>query len=336
MSSYLLNLNSSDISPASGLDPWFNIAPEKRISAAAFSENLGQLMLQSWCSWSSFPTQEKLYLKLLTGPFITVVKFSRPPGASPALSTDPALEEADSTQSRKRRRVEEEDGEEVATPLHELIPRKYAPELVVWDHHIFADPFDSTCGLSAALRYALHCVTEDIIKGFDRGLQMEHSSIFNFAGFADHRFDETEDSRVRWFFIIVVPWRMIHLLQATFKDAVAAWYDEREQSGQHYDPAAAADREDGAKYQGELLTRRSPLREYYRERQVYTPTGELIPSPSISENSPYIPTPEKSKRSRGPSNPPSSPSPAPPVELTVGSLPIHSTRYQLRLNSRPQ
>lgn len=110
-----------------------------------------------------------------------------------------------------------------------------------------------------------------------------------------------------------------------------------ELSGLQFDHAAAADKAEDARYEDELLTRRSPHRAYLRERQVYTPTGELIPSPSISEDSPYIPTPEKAKQSRRPSNPPSSPSPAPAVELPMGPIPIYSTRYQLRgLNSRPQ
>lgn len=181
----------------SGLSPWFNLEAGKIESSEVFSRSLGQLMLQSWCSWSTFPTQEHLFLKLLTGPFITVVKFPRPPGAPAGLSKNPTTGQEGGSQPRKRRRVEEGDEEEITTNLHELIPRAYSPKLVVWCHHIFTDPHNPARGLSAALRYVLHCTTEDIIKRFDQGLQMEESSIFNFAGFTDDEFKETEEAQVR-------------------------------------------------------------------------------------------------------------------------------------------
>lgn len=181
----------------SGLDPWFDIAAGIGGSTQAFNHNLGQLMLQSWCSWSTFPEQDYLYLKFLSGPYVTVVKFSRPPWALSGLPTSPTVGQAEGSPPKKRRRVEEEDEQEASPSLHKLIPRKYAPELVIWNRHIFADPLDSTRGLSAALRYALHRVTEDIVKGFDQGFQVEQSSIFNFAGFADHPFEETKVARVR-------------------------------------------------------------------------------------------------------------------------------------------
>lgn len=180
-----------------GPSPWFSIKLGKVESASVFADSLGQLMLQSWCCWSTFPTQEQVYLKLLTGPFITVIKFHRPPTAFPGLLTNPCMEQADSSsRPKKRRRLEEGDEEEMTTPLHELIPYEYAPKLVIWNRHIFMDPYDSTQGLSVELRYALHCTTKDIIKGFDQGLQMEKSSVFDFAGFADHPFEEGRGAKV--------------------------------------------------------------------------------------------------------------------------------------------
>ena len=134
------------------------------------TSQLGQLVLQSWYSWSTFPEQDHLYLKFLSGPCVTVVKFSRPPWALSGLPTSPTVGQAESSPPKKRRRVEEEDEQEASPPLHKLIPQKYALELVIWNHHIFADPLDSTCGLSAALRCALHRLTVDIVKGFDQGL----------------------------------------------------------------------------------------------------------------------------------------------------------------------
>jgi len=174
---------------------WSDIEARRKAAASTFRQNLAQLMSQSWCSRSTFPTQELLYLKLLTGPFITVVKFPRPPGVLPEPpSTDQTLERARGSPPRKRCRVDEVDA---TLPLNELITREHAPQLVIWNHHIFRDPCDSTQGLSTALRYALHLTTENIVKRFDQGILVEQSRIFNFSEFADHRFKETEEAQVR-------------------------------------------------------------------------------------------------------------------------------------------
>jgi hypothetical protein len=152
-------------------------------------------MLQSWCSWSTFPTQEQLYLELFTGPFITVVKFSRPPGMLPApQSADKPVERAEGSPPRKRCKVDEPD---TTLALNELITREHAPQLVIWNHHIFRDPRDFTQGLSTALRYVLHIATENIVKRFDQGIRVEQSRIFNFSEFANQRFEETEETQVR-------------------------------------------------------------------------------------------------------------------------------------------
>lgn len=165
------------------------------MASKVFRQNLPQLMLQSWCSWSTFPTQEWLYLMLLTGPFITVIKFVRPPGTLPEpSSTSQATERVEGSPPRKRCRVDEPD--ESTLPLTQVITREYAPQLVVWNHHIFKDPHDSTRGLSPALRFVLQLTTEDITKKFDQGIQVKKSRIFGFPEFADQGFKEPEDEQV--------------------------------------------------------------------------------------------------------------------------------------------
>ena len=132
---------------------------------------------------------------LLTGPFLTVVKFSRPPGALPEPpSANQATGWTEGSPPRKRCRVDEPDS---TTPLNEIITREYAPQLVIWNHHIFRDPRDSTQGLPAALRFVLQLTTEDIAKGFDGGTQVEESRIFGFPEFTDQGFEETEEAQVR-------------------------------------------------------------------------------------------------------------------------------------------
>ena len=108
---------------------------------------------------------------LLIGPFLTVIKFSRPPGALPeSPSANQAMGQTEGGPPRKRRRVDEPDS---TLPLNEIITHEYAPQLVIWNHHIFRDPHDSTQGLSAALRFVLQLTTEDITKRFDSGIQVE-------------------------------------------------------------------------------------------------------------------------------------------------------------------
>ena len=108
---------------------------------------------------------------LLIGPFLTVIKFSCPPGALPEPpSANQAMGQTEGGPLRKRRRVDEPDS---TLPLNEIITHEYAPQLVIWNHHIFRDPHDSTQGLSAALRFVLQLTTEDITKRFDSGIQVE-------------------------------------------------------------------------------------------------------------------------------------------------------------------
>ncbi|KAF9785429.1 hypothetical protein BJ322DRAFT_1063135 [Thelephora terrestris] len=308
------------VDTSTGLSPWFDIKTGRARSANAFSKNLGQLMLQSWCSWTSFPTQDHLFLKLVTGPFVTVVKFPRPPLALPGSSTIPTPGHAENSGSRKRRRVEEGDEQETAIPVHELIPREFSPELVIWSHHIFADPLDSTSGLSDALLYALHCVTKDIVKGFDGGLQTEDSNIFDFSGFDNHPWKETKDTR------------------SYFNVAVNEWYNEVEGVGHHYDFAADAEEKDQSDRQREFLANGSPDRPYYCQPKIFTPSGGEIPSPPESGTSAYTP-PKKSKSRRpgSPVDPPSSPSRAPTVEaLQVQTLSSMTTRYSRVKKSHPR
>jgi len=185
----------SNLSTAIDLHPWSNIEAGRKAATVTFRQSLAQLMLQSWCSWSTFPTQERLYLKLLVGPFITVIKFSRSPGVLPEPSpASRATERMEGSPPRKRCRVDEPD---TTLPLNEVITREHAPQLVVWNHHIFRDPHDSTQGLSAALRFVLQLTTEDIAKGFDQGIRVEQSRIFNFPEFIGQRFEETKEARVR-------------------------------------------------------------------------------------------------------------------------------------------
>ncbi|KAF9780813.1 hypothetical protein BJ322DRAFT_1081870 [Thelephora terrestris] len=313
----LVQIDVSGLSTVSGLSPWYDIEAGKRISADAFDQHLGQLMLQSWCSCNASPTQQQIYLMLLTGPFITVLKFSRPPGTLPGLFTEPTMGQEDSSRPTKRRRAEEEEDVQEKPSLHDLVPRKYAPVLIIWNRHILADPLDCTQGLSVALRHALHCVTEDLIEGFDQGVQMVQSSVFDFTEFGDHPFKETKDA------------------QDGFDVAVTWWYEESERSGRHFDYAAAAEEKDKADRQKEVLASKSPDRLHYHEGYVYTATGERILTPS-TDGSVYIPSPEKSKQRGRTSSPPSSPSPAPDIGLPRGSLISYSTRYQRSKGSKPQ
>lgn len=182
--------------PIPGPHPWSDVEAMKKAARSAFKKNLEQLMLQSLCSWSAFPTQELLYLKLLTGPFFTVIKFLRPPGVLPGPPpADQTMDQVRSGHPMKRRRVDEVDA--ALPPLNKLITREYAPQLVVWNHHIFSDSCDPTQGLSAAFRYTLSLTTENIVKQFDQGLLVEQSRIFNFSEFAECQFEETNQAQVR-------------------------------------------------------------------------------------------------------------------------------------------
>jgi len=65
-----------------------------------------------------------------------------------------------------------------------------------------------------------------------------------------------------------------------------------EESGPYSNPAAEAEQRDRANYDEERRNV-TPNRLYYREMQVFTSTGEPVPSPTLSSTSAYMPDPKK-------------------------------------------
>ena len=89
----------------------------------------------------------------------------------------------------------------------------------------------------------------------------------------------------------------------------------------YFNPATRAEQEDRINHDEELRTNASPGRPHYRETRVFTLTGELVPSPTLSATSAYTPTLEKT-------NSPPSPS---PLKLSGKLESYHYlTRYQTR------